>query len=109
MFKEYSAFKVNSQWRDYTKLDLDHKSLSFLAFLFILHNKRDSYESGTKSVVLSATKTAHLPYNAHNPLMTTLENVWKRKDLICVMTSSGNRLSHCPKLGNHFFSIHTYS
>lgn len=65
MFKEYSALKVNSQWRDSKKLDLNHKALSLLPLLFILHNKIRLLWV-TKPFVLSAIKTTHLPRTGHN-------------------------------------------
>lgn len=74
MFKEYSAFKVNSQWRDYTKLDLDHKSLSFLAFLFILHNKNETPMSQAPSQLYCQPLKQHI---YHTMPITHLWLLWK--------------------------------
>lgn len=101
MFKEYSVLKVNSQWRDCKKLDLNHKALSFLALLFTLHNKMRLLWV-TKSFVLSAIKTAHLPCSGHNPFDCFRKCVEKGKTYV-VMLPSGNRLSNRIKLSTYFF------
>lgn len=84
------------------KLDLNHKALSLLLLLFILHNKIRLLWV-TKPFVLSAIKTTHLPRTGHNLFDYFRKCVEKENLTGVMMMPSGTGWIITENWSHHFF------